>query len=136
MPWKIVKPPDEELVLFVSAALGLVLYWRLWLLVFHVTAPDPALCNEDFLPYYATTFIFALIAGLAVGILFPGKPVLAWAALLLPSFIARYAVCPWSPNNNLLPPILFIDAIATLLVLLPVILGSKNSPRISERKPE
>jgi hypothetical protein len=134
MPWKIVNPPDEELVIFASAVIGLLLYWRLWLLIFHITAPDSALCNEDFVPYYATTFVFALIAGFAVGIFFPGKPLLGWAALVLPSFIARYAACSWGRGNNLLPPILFIDAIATLLVLVPVVVGSKNSPRVPERK--
>src|SRR5438309_326701 len=128
MRWKLVNPPDEELVVIASALVGLLLYWRLWLLVFHIAAPDPTICLDDFLPYYGKTFIFALIVGLALGVVLPGKPVLAWVFLVIPSFIARYAMCMGGRDQNLLPPILVADAISTLVVLLAVFAGSKNSP--------
>jgi hypothetical protein len=133
MPWKLSKSPNEEFVLGICAAVGLLLYWRLWGDIFGIADAKTYLCGEGFVPYYGITFLVAPFLGLGLGVLFPGKSLLIWFPLVVPSFIARYMNCSWGLTSNLLPPIFLIDALSTLLILACIAVGSWGSPRLTTK---
>jgi len=100
------RPASKWMV--ISAAAGVTTYYCEWLELVR-----PGTCNQGMAFTVARMYVVPLLLVAVVGYRCPGKPLVCWLFLMLPSFIIRFVQLASSAmsGSNLAMPMIGIDTL-------------------------
>jgi hypothetical protein len=111
----------------ISFIAGILIFKRDWLVAFS----GDAFFSDDYYTIYFHAYLLAVVTAFLVTLITNGSSLVAWFALMLPSFSLRHTLFleQIGPTNTW-PPALIADMVVSAAILVPCVLGRFCHPKI------